>query len=801
MAKVIGIILLIALAVGGGHYLNHRVYWDRLIAVSGKGGAGDVDVYAPTEPVAGVPDWKPMEVVPEDQRTIPAEALDAAADYAGKNATTALMVWHKGQLERAQYWGGTKPDSRVISRSLHKMLGGLTIAAAIQQGHIKSIDDSVADYITEWQGTPKAKMTIRNVLNMSSGLMWFGGGNGYYGIGSRRYLDPEWEKIIINDIPLEFEPGSSYDYSDITADLMPIIISRATKQRYMTFLSEAVLKPIGAPGGDIWVNRIGGFPHGGCCLMLPAEAWLRIGLLVLNKGRAGEQQILPPGWTDEMVKAGPHNPHFGLMVWRGQPYAERRLYHRPNSPTNARPRPGAYASEPYLADDIFLFDGMDGQIVYIVPPQDLVMVRMGLRPPTGSAEWDNSKLPNMILRALGAPEPTVTSKPQLPPRAPLQMSFLDKAIAEFRFWRRWTGIRSQTPASYPAWIDTPAIVKSTPDAWPGDAVAARALGATGLKNAVAYAEKMNSLSLLIWRKGALQHEQYWNGFGPDDRSETYSMAKSITALTLGLAVADGSIASIDDSAAKYLAEWRGTAKEPITVHQLLTHTSGLSFWQTNYSPWQKPWDHTVRAFFGSDITASALGFGVDTVAGATFNYNNANPQVLIALIERSTGEPYADYVSRRLWQPLGAAPAQLWLDRPGGTPRGFAYFQARPRDWLRVGVMIAHGGEFQGKQIVAADWIKQMTTPSPRNPNYGFQMWLGSPPSGVRTYNVKSPGRATHSAPYLADDVKFFDGGGGHRVYIIPSKDLVIVRTAAVNRTDFDDAALPNALLADLPEE
>ena len=114
--------------------------------------------------------------------------------------------------------------------------------------------------------------------------------------------------------------------------------------------------------------------------------------------------------------------------------------------------------------------------------------------------------------------------------------------------------------------------------------------------------------------------------------------------------------------------------------------------------------------------------------------------------------------------------------------------------------MIAHGGEFQGKQIVPADWIKQMTTPSPRNPNYGFQMWLGSPPTGVRTYNVKSPGRATHSAPYLADDVKFFDGGGGHRVYIIPSKDLVIVRTAAVNRTDFDDAALPNALLADLPE-
>ena len=278
------------------------------------------------------------------------------------------------------------------------------------------------------------------------------------------------------------------------------------------------------------------------------------------------------------------------------------------------------------------------------------------------------------------------------------------------------------------------------------------------------------------------------------------MAKSITALTLGLAVADGKIAAVDDPAAKYLAEWRGTAKEPITVRQLLTHTSGLTFMAMDYSPRQKPWSHNIRTLFGPDITASVLSFPVDTVAGATFNYNNANSQTLMALIERSTGEPYAEYVSRKLWQPLGAAPAQLWLDRPNGTPRGFAYFQARPQDWLRVGVMIAHGGEFQGRQIVPADWIKQMTAPSERNPNYGFQMWLGSPPNGARTYNVKSPGRANHSAPYLVDDVQFFDGGGGHRVYIIPSRDLVIVRTGAVNRPDFDDAALPNALLADLPE-
>jgi CubicO group peptidase (beta-lactamase class C family) len=140
----------------------------------------------------------------------------------------------------------------------------------------------------------------------------------------------------------------------------------------------------------------------------------------------------------------------------------------------------------------------------------------------------------------------------------------------------------------------------------------------------------------------------------------------------------------------------------------------------------------------------------------------------------------------------------LWLDRPGGTARAFSYFMARPRDWLRVGVMIADQGAFAGREIVPAAWISSMTTPSLRNPNYGFQVWLGAPVGGKRFYNRNTPQGVTHSAPYSADDVVFFDGGGGHRVYVVPSQKLVIVRTGAVNRPDWDDAVLPNTVLGGL---
>jgi CubicO group peptidase (beta-lactamase class C family) len=80
------------------------------------------------------------------------------------------------------------------------------------------------------------------------------------------------------------------------------------------------------------------------------------------------------------------------------------------------------------------------------------------------------------------------------------------------------------------------------------------------------------------------------------------------------------------------------------------------------------------------------------------------------------------------------------------------------------------------------------------NPNYGMQVWLGSPAGGVRTYNRQSTLVALHSEPYLVDDVVFLDGVGGQRVYVIPSAELVIVRIGK-SQMDWDDAVLPNALL------
>jgi CubicO group peptidase (beta-lactamase class C family) len=773
-------------------YFQNRVYWERYSQLRADG-TGDVDIYSPTEKVEGGA-AVPFPLAAPGESEIPSETLAEARRYAAEARSTSLLIWHKGRLVSADYWGGVTRETPVNSRSLHKMLGGLLIGAAIQQGKVKSLDDSVADYITEWKGKPQAAMRIRDVLQMASGMMWFGGG-GAYSLASRRYLDPYWDRILLERVPMGFAPGTAYDYGDITADIMPHIIERATGRRYADYLGDTILKPIGAAGGSLWINREGGMPHGGCCLLVPPETWLHVGLLVLNNGRIGDRQIVPEWWVREMTTPSPNNPHFGLMVWLGEPYAQRRLYARPDAEGNQRRNPGVYHSEPYIAKDLILFDGLNGQIVYIMPSRELVIVRTGLRPPPGKPEWDNAYLPNLILRGLGDPTPKPSPPPQIAPKPVRTLSFAQKLGEEWLFFKRWFTIGVQTPRSIPDWLTASETVKGVDDDRVLQPAGKPTISQAALNRAEAYARERETLSLLVWHEGRMALEIYGETFHQLQRSETYSMAKSVTGLAIGAAIGEGKIRSIDDPAVWYLPEWKGTLKETISLRQLLNHTSGLAHYPFNNSLWQNPGSEGLRLSLGTDFESVALNAPVETVPGAVFNYNSINSQLLVAAIERATGERYADFLSRALWTKIGAAPALLWLDRPGGVPRGYASLIARPRDWLKLGILIAQGGVWNGVQVIPADYLKEMTTPSAKNPNYGLHLWLGSPKDGKRRYNRNTAAAATHSAPYLADDVVFFDGGGGHRVYVVPSRNLVIVRTAARNRIDWDDAMLPNLIL------
>ena len=95
--------------------------------------------------------------------------------------------------------------------------------------------------------------------------------------------------------------------------------------------------------------------------------------------------------------------------------------------------------------------------------------------------------------------------------------------------------------------------------------------------------------------------------------------------------------------------------------------------------------------------------------------------------------------------------------------------------------------------MVSEQWIDAMITPSALNPNYGYLTWLGREHQENRMYNEKSSSTAYHSEPFIDKDIIYFDGFGGQRVYIVPSKNLVIVRTGSI-RMSWDDSRLPNLI-------
>jgi CubicO group peptidase (beta-lactamase class C family) len=318
-------------------------------------------------------------------------------------------------------------------------------------------------------------------------------------------------------------------------------------------------------------------------------------------------------------------------------------------------------------------------------------------------------------------------------------------------------------------------------------------GAEVLQAAAEYAEAMDSFALLVHHRGALILERYWHGHGVDTRFDTASMHKSVLAMVLGLAIADGHIPDLDTPASRYLDEWAHDARAQITLRDLATMASGLrveSFRPTPTSP-------GMRLLLSSDLVNRTLAVPAEEPPGRAFAYLNVNAQALGLAVTRAVGQDYAAYLAERLWQPLGAADAALWLDREGGTPRLFCCLLATARAWVQVGRLLVEDGRLDGEQILPVGWVAEMTRPSATNPNYGLQVWLGAPADGQRRYNRLSGLAVTHGEPYVAQDVVLLDGAGGQRVYVVPSADLVIVRIGRP-RLDFDDAILPNLLLRGL---
>lgn len=304
-----------------------------------------------------------------------------------------------------------------------------------------------------------------------------------------------------------------------------------------------------------------------------------------------------------------------------------------------------------------------------------------------------------------------------------------------------------------------------------------------------YAQAQNSSALLVMHQSKLVVEKYWRGHDQAAYTNSMSMAKTVLSMLIGIAIAEGHIQSERDPVAKYLHEWAKDDRAKITIEDLLKMQSGLR----DYEVTDDPFSDIVQLYLGTDAKASALLIPSERPPKQEFAYTNANSQLLGLILERATGQRYGQYLATKLWQPIGAQEAQLWLDRPDGNAKPFCCLFARSQDWLRVGQLLLNKGKFNEKQVVPADWIAKMVTSGGVEPAYGYHLWLKARTQDGPGYKK----RATQ--PFLANDMFYLDGFGQQRVYVMPSQQLVVVRVGE-RPSKWDDAVIPNTLIRDLQD-
>lgn len=263
-----------------------------------------------------------------------------------------------------------------------------------------------------------------------------------------------------------------------------------------------------------------------------------------------------------------------------------------------------------------------------------------------------------------------------------------------------------------------------------------------------FLESTSTNALLVIKDGKIVKEIYRNTSSDQTRFMSFSMAKSMLATMIGIAISEGKIKSVDDKVADYLPDWKGSAYADVTILNLLRMRSGID--------WKEVYEFGSETQLTKVHDNSLVGYKYRwcdyardeakplNEQGSTFNYSTLDTSVLGCVLEAATGMKGADYMSQKIWKPAGMeADAFYVLDGAETVGREFygAGFNATLRDYGRFGLMMLENGKVGDAQIVPQDWVKASTT-APADSSlvdpevgygYGYQWWTIS---GTQAYSA-----------------------------------------------------------------
>src|SRR5258708_5124657 len=288
------------------------------------------------------------------------------------------------------------------------------------------------------------------------------------------------------------------------------------------------------------------------------------------------------------------------------------------------------------------------------------------------------------------------------------------------------------------------------------------------------AHPIKTRAVVVLYKGQLVGEHYAPGFTKDTRLLGWSMSKSITSALIGMLVKDGRL-RVEEPAP--VPEWKNPddPRHAITLANLLQQCSGLRF-EENYT---KSSDATKMLFERADMGAYTASHPLKDTPGRVWYYSSGNSNIVSRIVRQTVGEEkYHAFPYERLFYKTGMYSAVLEPDA-SGTFVGSSYSYATARDWARFGLLYLGDGVFNGERLLPEGWVKSTTTPAPAAPKgkYGYMFWLNAGTkgdAGDRTY------------PHAPANLFCADGFEGQNVFIIPSRQLVVVRLGLTTHGKFN---------------
>ena len=284
-----------------------------------------------------------------------------------------------------------------------------------------------------------------------------------------------------------------------------------------------------------------------------------------------------------------------------------------------------------------------------------------------------------------------------------------------------------------------------------------------------YLARNPATGLLVARDETIFIERYQYARTDRDRFTSWSMAKTVTSMLIGIAIAEGRIRSVDDPASAYVPRLAGTEYGRTSLRHLLQMSSGVRFVE-EYRPGDDVSKLAADTFLqgGSGGVAAVTPFNERAAPpGTKFSYASVETEVLGLVLAAAVGRTVSEYLQEKIWQPIGAEANATWLIDRSGQEVTFCCLNAVLRDYARLGLLLANDGNWRGRQIIPAAWVQDATSVRADQPHlrprtatpffgYGYQTWI-------------FPGDRRMFA---------FLGVRGQTIYVDPASRLVLVTTA-----------------------